>query len=325
MRTKGIERILAKVLTILLIVIILATLSYHFFEGLDLFDAFYMTVITITTTGYREVGEMGVAGRIISMFLMFFGVGLFFYAVNTIVPLIVEREAEKWRKILKEIEDHYIICGYGHMGREIAKELPKDKIVIIDSDQTKVALAREHGFLAVQGDSSEEEVLKRVGVERARALIACAATDSINAFTIMMAKDLNPKLYTIAILKTPEGEAKIKKAGANLLLSPYKDVARKIWMAVRKPTVADFIEIMSKKGKSIMIEKIALLSDKFDGSTLKDLDLRRKTGCIVVIIDRDGDLIFPDPEIVLKKGDVLYVMGYDEQLRKAERLIMKSK
>jgi len=324
MKERHIERTIIKVLAILLIVMVLATLSYHYFEGLDLFDAFYMTVITITTTGYREIGEFGVAGRIISMLLMFFGVGLFFYAVNTIIPLIVEREAEKWKKILKEIKDHYIICGYGHMGKEIAKELPKDKIVIIDSDQTKVALAREHGYLAVQGDSSEEDVLKKAGVERAKALIACAATDSINAFTIMMAKDLNPNLYTIAILKTPEGETKIRKAGVDLLLSPYKDVARKIWMAIKKPTIADFIEIMSKKGKSIMIEKIMLTSDKFNGCTLKDLDLRKRTGCMVVIIDRDGDLIFPDPEITLKKGDVLYVMGYEEQLRKAETLIMKS-
>jgi voltage-gated potassium channel len=289
-------------------------------EGWGLFDSLYMTVITITTTGYREIYEMGTGGRILSMFLMFFGIGIFFYAINTIVPLIVERRMEmKEVKKLSEIKDHIIICGYGKMGREIANELPKNRIVVIDSRAEKVNVARENGYIAILGDAIEEEVLERARIRRAKALIACM-TDAANAFTIMAAKDLNPNVYTLAILRSPDAEKKIKRTNVDRILSPYKDTAKMVVATLQKPATIEFIEsIMSVVG-TFTLEKVKV---GIDNKTLRELDLRGKTGCTVVAIERDEELIIPEPDTVLKKGDMIYLIGRDDALKKAEKILVK--
>jgi voltage-gated potassium channel len=313
-------RNVVKIIGILIIIVIFGTLSYHIVEGWGLFDSLYMTVITITTTGYREIYEMGTGGRILSMFLMFFGIGIFFYAINTIVPLIVERRMEmKEVKKLSEIKDHIIICGYGKMGREIANELPKNRIVVIDSRAEKVNVARENGYIAILGDAIEEEVLERARIRRAKALIACM-TDAANAFTIMAAKDLNPNVYTLAILRSPDAEKKIKRTNVDRILSPYKDTAKMVVATLQKPATIEFIEsIMSVVG-TFTLEKVKV---GIDNKTLRELDLRGKTGCTVVAIERDEELIIPEPDTVLKKGDMIYLIGRDDALKKAEKILVK--
>jgi len=315
------EKALRNIIAALIAVIIFGTFAYHILEGWPLFDCLYMTVITITTTGYKEVGEMGVGGRVLSMFLMFFGVGIFLYSIDSVIPVLIEKRKMRWKKMLKEIEDHYIICGYGIMGREISKELPKDKIVVIDIDPDKVRRARDEGLLAIQGDASEEEVLEKANVRKAKTLIACTSTDSANAFIVMTAKDLNPNIFTVVILRSPAGEKKVKRAGADKILSPYRDAARKICISLRRPSVADFIEIISRKGNVLMLEKLVVKSQGLVGKTLGELDLRKRCGCTVVAIERRGDLIIPDPETALEEGDVLYIVGKEDTLKKVEEMI----
>jgi len=271
MANDSMEKTVRNIIAALILVIIFGTFAYHVLEGWPLFDCLYMTVLTITTTGYREVGEMGVGGRILSMFLMFVGVGIFLYSIDSVIPVLIEKRRMRWKKMLKEIKDHYIICGYGIMGREISKELPKEKIVVIDTDPDKVRTAREEGLLAIIGDASEEEVLEKANVRSAKTLIACTSTDSANAFIVMTAKDLNPNIFTVAILRSPAGEKKVKRAGADMVLSPYRDTARKICIALRKPTIAEFIEIISRKGNILMLEKRVLKSKNLVGKTLKEI------------------------------------------------------
>ncbi|RLI84555.1 MAG: potassium channel protein [Archaeoglobales archaeon] len=320
MPNNNIERQVAYVAILLIAVTILGTLGYYFIEGWPIFDCLYMTVITITTTGYREVGELSTAGRALSMFLMIFGVGIFLYSINSIMPILIEKRRERWKKVLEKISGHYIICGYGKMGVEISKELPTDKVVIVDLDPNKVAIARENGFLAVQGDATEEEVLERAGIRRAKSLIACTERDSSNAFAIMVAKDLNPNVYTIAILRTPAGEKKLKRAGVDMLLSPYRDAAKKVSIAVRRPTAADFIEVIGREGE-LMLEKMELKNEELSGKSLRETNLRRLTGCMVVAIERGKEVIFPDPDTTIQKGDILYILGKEESLGKVEKVI----
>ncbi len=321
MANDSMEKTVRNIIAALILVIIFGTFAYHVLEGWPLFDCLYMTVLTITTTGYREVGEMGVGGRILSMFLMFVGVGIFMYSIDSVIPVLIEKRRMRWKKMLKEIKDHYIICGYGIMGREISKELPKEKIVVIDTDPDKVRTAREEGLLAIIGDASEEEVLEKANVRSAKTLIACTSTDSANAFIVMTAKDLNPNIFTVAILRSPAGEKKVKRAGADMVLSPYRDTARKICIALRKPTIAEFIEIISRKGNILMLEKRVLKSKNLVGKTLKEIDLRKRTGCTVVAIERRGELIMPEPDTMLEEGDVLYIIGKEDKLRKVEELL----
>ncbi len=298
--------------------ILFGTIAYHILENWNIFDCLYMTVITITTTGYREVGEMSVYGRILSMFLMFFGVGIFFYAINMIIPSLVERRIKRWEKMLEKMSDHYIICGFGLMGREIAKELPKDKIVIVDIDINKIDIARENGYIAVHGDATDDAVLDRAQVRRAKAIICCM-TDSSNAFAIMTAKYLNPKITTIAVLRSPDAERKIERVGADFLLSPYRDTAKKVFALLTRKASIEFIEIISDREK-LSLEKM-IVEEKIAGKTLKELDLVKRTGCIIAAVVRNGEVIVPKADLELKKGDVVFIIGSEEGLKRLEEII----
>ncbi len=321
MNSEDIRFNILRIIALLVGTIIFGTFAYHFLEGWPLFDCLYMTVITITTTGYREVGKMGVYGKILSMFLMFFGVGIFMYSINVLVPALVERRIRRWEKMLEKIKDHYIICGFGLMGREIAKELGRDRVVIIDRDINKVESAKMKGYIAIHGDATDEDILEKAGVRRAKVIVGCM-TDVCNAFALLAAKDLNPNIYTIAVLRNPEAEKKLRRVGVDLILSPYKDVARKVFAMLMRPATVEFIEtIMGRKGDSFLLEKIVLERGELIGKTLKELDLRRKFGCMVVAIARNGNLILPDPNIRLEKGDVLFVIGKEKDLRKLDKLI----
>jgi voltage-gated potassium channel len=317
----GVKKKIIKIILLLISIIVFGTFSYHLLEGWSLFDSLYMTVITITTTGYREIADMGPRGRILSMILMFIGVGIFFYSINSLFPVLVERSRERWKKMLREIRDHYIVCGYGIMGREIIDELPKERVVVVDSSVEKVDIARERGILAVHGDATDEEILEMANIRKAKALITCLPSDSANAFAVMAAKDLNPEIFTIAILRTPAGSKKIKRAGVDVLLSPYSDTAKKVFMTLSRPAAVELIEIITRKGGHLMLQKIVLQSNKIDGKSLRELDLRKKSGCTVLAIERNGEVIIPDPETLLHKGDLLYVMGSDEQLEKLIKMV----
>ena len=308
MNGKKIESDILKIFFILIGVILFGTVSYHFIEGWDIFDCLYMTVITITTTGYKEVGEMSVYGKILSMFLMFFGVGIFMYAINTFVPHIVERSEKRWEKMLKDISDHYIVCGYGVMGKEIAKELPKDKVVVVDIDINKVELARENGYIAIHGDATDDVILEKAGIKRAKAIICCM-TDASNAFALLTARELNPNVFTIAVLRSPDAEKKLKRIGVHALLSPYRDTARKVFALLTRKASVEFIETIISGREEICLEKVIIENDKLDGKTLRELDLRRRTGCTVVAIVRNGEIILPDADTELKRGDILYLIG----------------
>ncbi len=324
--SNGLKGEVLRVVGMLIAITVLGTVGYHVIEGWDWFDCLYMTVLTITTTGYREVGKLSVLGKALSMFLMVFGVATFLYSVDAILPILLERRIERWKKVLEKMENHCIICGYGRMGKEMAKELLKElkKVVVVDSDATRVVSAREDGIIAIQGDCTEEEVLERAGIRRAKCIVACTNNDSINAFAVMVAKDLNPNVFAIAVLRTPGGEKKLKRAGADMLLSPYHDSARKVCVAVTRPTAADFIEIIGKMG-TLMLEKMELKNEKFHGMSLKETNIRKLTGCIVVAIERNGEVIFPDPDTKIYRGDMLYVLGREDGLKEAYKLIVGGK
>lgn len=314
------ERVI-RIFILLVFINVAGTIAYHLVEGWSLFDSLYMTVMTITTTGYGEIFGLSTNGRILSMVLMFVGVAIFFYSINLLIPILVERGQKRWIKMLKEIDNHYIVCGFGIMGREITEELPKDKVVIVDSTVEKVNLAREKDFLAVRGDATEEEALMQANIKKAKALISCLPSDSANAFAVMVAKDLNPEIFTIAILRTPAGSKKINRAGVDMLLSPYSDAARKILMTLKSPAMVELVDVISRKGRGLLLQKVAVKSDKISGKTIEELNLRKKTGCTVIAIERDDTAILPQSTDTLEVGDVLYTMGNPDQVKKLLEIV----
>ncbi len=296
-----------RVAALLLAVIVGGTLAYHIIEGWPWFDCLYMTVITITTTGYGEIRPMSAAGRALSMTLMFVGVGIFLYSVNIFMSAIVEGRIQKrWEKMVEKMRDHYILCGYGVMGREIIKELPADKLVVVDSDINKVNTAREDGYVAIHGDSTDETTLEKAGISRAKAIICCMS-DASNAFTTLTAKELNPSIKTIAVLRSPDAEKKMLRVGVDVLLSPYRDAARKIQSIISDKATAEFIETVMSGAKSLNLEKF-IVNEEMAGKSLRELDIRKRTGCIVVAIVRKGEVLLPEAETVLEKGDILYML-----------------
>ncbi len=302
-----IGRHVAKISLLLLGTILLGTFAYRILEGKDWFDCFYMTVITITTTGYGEIWNMSLYGRVISIFLMFFGVGIFFYSISLITPILFEMRLKRWEKMLEKISGHCIICGYGLMGREIAKNFPKNEIVVIDIDVNKVELAREDGYVAIHGDATDEATLEKAKIKDAKSIVCCM-TDSNNAFAVITAKALNPNVKTFVVLRNPDVEKKMSRIGVDFLLSPYKDTAMKVYALMKSSASVEFVETVM--GGEIILEKVTV-DERFAGKTLRELDLRRRTGCTVVAIVRDNEIIVPSAETRLKNGDVMFVMGRD--------------
>jgi len=299
-------RNIVRIFLLLVITILIGTVAYRVVEGRDWFDCLYMTVITVTTTGYGEIWNLSFYGRLISMFLMFFGVGIFFYSISLITPMLFEMKLRRWEKMLEGMSDHCIICGYGLMGREIAKHIPKEEVVIVDIDINKVELAREDGYVSIHGDATDESTLDKAKVRDARSIVCCM-TDSSNAFAVITAKALNPNVKTFVVLRNPDAERKMKRIGVDFLLSPYKDTAMKVYALMRSRASVEFVETVMGK---IVLEKVTV-DERFAGKTLRELDLRRRTGCTVIAIVRDSEIIVPSAETRLEMGDVMFVMGKD--------------
>ena len=316
--------LLLRIISALFILIVGGTFGYVLIEGWDFFDALYMVIITITTTGYGEVKPLSSAGRVLSIILMVAGIGTFFYGLNVIIPALVGRRIERWRRVLDEIADHYLLCGFGEMGQEIATELSpkldKSKIVIIDQDSEKISLARERGYLGLQGGPTNEETLLEAGVDRAKAIVATGG-DSENAFTVMVAKDLNPEIYALAISQSETGTKNIRRAGADYVLSPYVDTAKKASALLNNPIAADLTEIVSEIAEVGMLQKVSLRKSSLAGETLQELNLRAKTGALIILIQRNGKIIRPTPDLELKIKDDLYLLGNEEELKSASRLL----
>ena len=295
-----------RVFALLFGVILAGTVAYRVLEGWPWFDCLYMTVITITTTGYGEIRPLSYAGRILSMFLMFVGVGVFLYSVNVFISAVVEGSLRRWDRMIEKMKNHFILCGYGVMGREIVKELPAERVVVVDNDINKVNTAREEGYVAIQGDASDETTLERAGIQRAKALICCM-NDYSNDFAVLTAKELNPSIKTIVVLRNPEAEKKMRRVGVDVILSPYRDAAKKIMTIVSEKATAEFIETVMSGAKSLNLEKFTV-NENMAGKTLRELDLRRRTGCIVVAVVRGGEVLLPEADMALKKGDILYML-----------------
>ena len=236
----------------LLLVVAVGVFGYRFLEGLSFLDAFYMTIITISTVGFREVADFSLAGRILTIVLILFGVGTALLVFTSITQWVVEGELRQlWgrRRVerrIEQLQDHHILCGFGRVGRLIAKEFGRQKVpfVLIEKDRETLERHQWDGLLAIQGDATEEENLIRAGVQRARGLITALPSDAENLLITLTARDLNPRIYIVARGGEEEGsERKLGRAGANKVISPYHMGGLRMAHAILKPTVVDFMEI----------------------------------------------------------------------------------
>jgi voltage-gated potassium channel len=320
-------------ITLALLGVVLAggTAGYVAIEGWGAWDALYMTVTTVSTVGFREVHPLSRSGQAFTLVLILVGVSTALYAFSVFATVVVEggwpRYVERWRylRMINHLSGHYVICGYGRIGSIVAKEFKRQHtpFVIVDRDPEKVAEANQRGHLAAEGDASREDTLKRLGIDRARGLVAAVGTDAENVYAVLTARVLKSDLFIIARAEGEESISKLKKAGADRVISPYRIGAVQIAQTALRPAVVDFVEIAtSSDNLELSIEEIHIdKSSPLEGHRLSEVTQRDKMNVVVVGIQHaEGNMEFnPVPSTVLHRGDHLIVLGSSETLKELER------
>ena len=312
-------------LAVIVAAIVIGTAGYLVIEpGWRPLDALYMTVITLTTVGFREVQPLTDAGRVWTMILSLLGVGLIFGTVGIVAEyLVVEatsgrREARRMIDAVGKLSGHYILCGYGRVGLTVARELVHSglKVVVIDILPESLARARREGFLEVEGDATEEATLRAAGIERARGLITTIDSDAHNVYVILSARPMNPSLFVVARANTADSEARLMQAGASRVVSPYTMAGHRLAELAVRPRVVDFIDAALSHGElAFSMEEVEVVA----GNALANMTVGalRDTGVFVLAIVT-GERSYeanPPADRILEAGETLVVSGSVARLR----------
>jgi voltage-gated potassium channel len=313
-------------------VVSFGTIGYSIIEQWGLFDSLYMTVITLTTVGFEEVHSLSKTGKLFTIILILLGVGAFLYALSAATRMIIEGEIReifgrrKLGKKIEELKNHYIICGYGRMGKIICKEMKENNApFVVVENNPEVLVSIDKDILSLQGDSTQDNVLKEVGIEKALGLISVLSSDSDNLFVVLSARVLNPNLKIVARSSEEGAEKKLLRAGADRVISPYYIGGLRIAHTVLKPAVVDFIEFATRGGNlELQIEETDVKENShFIDRSLDECGIRKDLGIIIVAIKRtSGEMEFnPTSASVIKRGDTLIAMGEKKNLREFTDLV----
>jgi voltage-gated potassium channel len=304
----------------------IGTSGYRVIEGWPLLDCIYMTVITLTTIGFSEVHPLSDSGKIFTIGIIFAGIGMVGYAFVSATSIVVEGEFVRLfsrRRSMKSIgrmHNHIVVCGFGRMGSAIAQELHNRGIpfVVVEKHPDIQERVLELGFLMSPGDATEESVLRGAGVISARGLVAVLDSDAENVYTVLTARELNPRMEIVARAEREAANKKLIRAGANRVVSSHQIGGLRMVMGLLKPAVMEFLEVvMDHKELNLELEEIKVRgASSYAGKKLVDTDIRRDLNLIVIGIKRpDGRMVFnPGPGSVIEDGDTLIVMGHAEAL-----------
>jgi voltage-gated potassium channel len=330
-----IRRRLAIILIALVVTLGGGTLGFVLIEHYSVFDAFYMTLTTVTTVGSGELHPLSHVGRMFNAGLILVGVITLLLAVGAMTQTIVELELthffdkRKVKGMISKLEGHIIVCGFGRVGQGAADELGQAGVpfVVVDMDEDRVERAMRAGMLGVVADVSADETLLEIGINRARGLIATLATDADNLFLVMTAKALNPRLQLSARVNEESSEEKLRRAGADFVIAPHHSTGHRMAQAIVRPHLQQFLDFTTRSdiGLKVGIEQVQVGHRcAFAGKSLEDMAIRRDTGVIVLAIRRaSGEMLFnPPPEATVTSGDHLIAMGEPQGLRKLENVLM---
>lgn len=307
--------------------------GYMLIEGSSFLDGLYMTIITITTVGYGEVVALSKVGKIFTMVLIFTGVSFVLYVFGKMTEAVVEGGLRKafgrinMDQKLSKLENHYIVCGYGRIGNVICQSLKDNKrdFVIIESDPAETKNIASKGFLFVEGEAADDEVLIKAGIKRAKGLIAVVSSDAENVYITLSAKELNSKVFVMGRTSGKKGaETKLLRAGADKVISPYYIGARQMANMLLRPTVIDFLDLTFHAGEmGLRLEELVVPENaSFANMSLMDSGIRKNYEIIVVAIKRRGEaqMIFnPSHQTIIKPGDIIIILGEHQDIRRLER------
>lgn len=316
---------------LLLIVILLAgTIGYIIIEDMAFIDALYMTVITLATVGFKEVKDLSESGKIFTIILILSGFGVFTYALTIGARIIIEgeiKEVFKKRKMKKKaqtLSKHFIVCGYGRMGSIIVKELLANNMPVVVIEKNPSNAPENDEIIHIVGDATNDEILKLAGIEKAKGLITVLPTDAENLYVVLSARELNSNLFIVARAVEKEAEPKLKRAGANRVVSPYFIGGLRIAHTVLRPNVVDFLEFAtSSEYVEIQIEEVDIApKSPLIGKSVAQSGIGKDLGIIIIGIKRaDGRMKFnPTSQTMIKEGDTLIVLGQTENLAHLEKI-----
>lgn len=315
----------------LLTVLTVGTVGYVVIEGWSVEDAVFMAVTTVTTVGYREVHPLSTAGRYFTIGLLLVGVGALFYTFGSVMafvfegPLTQQWERRRMEKRVQRLADHYLLCGYGRVGRQIARDLQRGHtpFVVIDVNQASLDQAAADGLPIVYGNATEDEVLRQAGIERAGGLITAIADDADNIFVTLSARALRPDLPIVARANHDDAIHKLRRAGATQVVSPYAMAGQQMALLAVRPAVVDFVETLlhgSGEQGNLLLEEVRIAANAaLAGASVAEAHRRFANGATLLALQRDGRMLAPpSAEITLRAGDVLAVLGTADQLRMVE-------
>ena len=311
--------------TLLAIVIMFGTTGYTLIEHWSLFDAFYMTIITISTVGYGEVHPQETAGRVFSSVLIVVGVGTMLFGFGVFAETLAEnafgifRRQGQMERRLQELRDHFIVCGYGRIGTAVAAEFEDHKVPYVIIDRTEEALGRlqKEERLYIEGDAASEDILKSAGIDRARGLISAVDSDERAVYVVLAARALNPKLYIIARAGYPESIRRLELAGADRVISPYRMAGHLMAELAVHPAMVDVLDTLHHGESEIGLEEVLIQPEtRASGKTLDDSGLLDSTGAkLLAVRRRNGTLhVNPSGELRLEEGDLIIALGNEQQL-----------
>jgi voltage-gated potassium channel len=315
-------------------VVLLGTLWYWLIEKWSLSDSAYMTIITLSTVGFSEIHPLEERSRLFTICLILMGLITIGYIVNRFTEALIQGyfqqgiQLRQERRLIENLEQHYIVCGFGRMGAQIAREFAAEGIIfiIIDSRSEQVELAKDLGYVVVQGDATLDDSLLKAKIDKAVCLVTALPSDAENLYTVISAKTLNPQIRAIARASTEEAVQKLQRAGADAVVSPYITGGRRLAAAALRPQVMDFVDgILTGTQRSYYLEEFRVDSQVCPcvGQTLREARLRSQSGALVLAIRRfDGHLIAgPDGDTPIIEGDSLICMGTAEQLRRLNQIL----
>ena len=320
-------------LAIIVALVLFGVTGYMVLQGWSFLDALYMTVITITTVGYGEIGELSQSGRVFTIILIFLGIGIMAYFLGLVAQAMVELQVRSilgGRKLglrIRSLKNHYIICGYGRIGRIISHELKSQNIplIVVDNDQNSRPLLESDSIPYIIDDATNEEVLKEAGIERAKGLVAVVSSDADNVFITLTARGMNPKLFIVSRADDEKAERKLLRAGADRVVMPYLIGGQKMAQTIIRPAVTDFLEFtVHDKDIELKLEELNVgQASKLNGVTLVDSGIRQQMNIIIVAIRKaDGKMVFnPSSQARIEAGDTLIALGHGNELDRLAQIL----